>query len=397
MRAGLLAVVVGGILLGCGGGATDASPDPLVPGGSGGSGGPGGAGGTGGTGGAGGTGGSGGQGGSGGAWEWPGGLPPGDTSAAWTNVVPPEALPDPGAWALSVTPEGEIWIGTSAGLVLRTPDGKLRRFTTDDGLASNEIVAVAGRAPGEVFVGYGYQGHDLGWLRIGTDGAATVSHHVISDLSMGEPIHEVFRIVVDRRPGRTDHVWLGTNEVIALFLGSDPVLQHRHPRHPHGSAWGLAVDHAGSVWEGDMHQLARLSYEQTNDFFTAQWTVVKNLWGTPEETDDNFDLAVDAQGRVYAASLGRGLARYDPADASVDHFLPPLIPGRALRAVRVAPDGTVWVGDQDLGLGALREEGTTFHNPTGTLGASSIRAIEIGADGTVYVATERGVWSLPAP
>lgn len=374
-------------------------------GGSGGSGGQGGSAGTGGTGGgeagSGGSGGLGGSGGSGGAAGTGGvdwgetGLPPADPNAAWEQVVPASALPDRGAWALSVADDGSLWIGTLDGLWWRKPDGELRRFGTADGLASDEIVAVEARGPGECFVGYGYQGHDLDWLRVGEDGVPVVTNHVIADESMGEAIHEVFRILVDRRAGRTDHVWLVTNEVIALFLGYDPVFQHRHPRHPHGSAWGVAIDGDGGVWEGDMHQIARLGYEVTGNFFNAPWTDVTDVW--PDAEDDVWDLAVSTDGGIWAGSFGNGLARYDRPTLSVERLVPPRIPSQVILAVAAAPDGAIWAGSQEHGLVRISGNESVFHNSRGRLGGNSIRAIEIPADGTVHVATETGVWRLAAP
>jgi ligand-binding sensor domain-containing protein len=50
-----------------------------------------------------------------------------------------EALGTEKVWAIHEDPDGAIWLGTRGGGLFRVKDGKVARFTTRNGLASNEI------------------------------------------------------------------------------------------------------------------------------------------------------------------------------------------------------------------------------------------------------------------
>lgn len=76
-------------------------------------------------------------------------------------------------------------------------------------------------------------------------------------------------------------------------------------------------------------------------------------------------LAEDSNGRLWIASGGGGLTRYDPGTGHFTHYqhdpaIPTSLPDNYLNDVFIARDGTVWVGTSSGGLCRLNDESSSF-------------------------------------
>ncbi|QUX96234.1 GGDEF domain-containing protein [Marinomonas sp. CT5] len=137
--------------------------------------------------------------------------------------------------------QGNLWIGTTDGLVRRSPDGKLQIFTRNDGLPDNYIMALAEDDLGQLWVGTGLgvakltpNGFDIvpiknleeaeyafgfwsepGYMWIATDRGLIRYNQKNGQLGLigrnsGLPIDKLFQVIYDG----TNGLWLTSNRGI---------------------------------------------------------------------------------------------------------------------------------------------------------------------------------------
>jgi ligand-binding sensor domain-containing protein/signal transduction histidine kinase len=78
--------------------------------------------------------------------------------------------------ALLETRDGTLWIGSGSGLFRRTRDGRVDRFTRDDGLPDHEVWALAQDAAGDLWVGTRFGLARLDISRLGAGASPRVIH-----------------------------------------------------------------------------------------------------------------------------------------------------------------------------------------------------------------------------
>ncbi len=107
------------------------------------------------------------------------------------------------------------------------------------------------------------------------------------------------------------------------------------------------------------------------------------------------DIAQDADGAIWIATSG-GLSRFDGwSFANWSSANTPGLPSNSVTAIAIAADGSLWVGFGDGGLRVLRggrivRDSRVDVLPEG-LGVTDLRE---DAEGTLWVATLRGLWAL---
>jgi len=89
-------------------------------------------------------------------------------------------------YALCETPDGTLWIGTGTGL-LAYRDGDWRRFTIEDGLSENAVLALAVDAQGNLWIGTSgggavrYDGQTFQIIRLGNSPAENIVEAILVD------------------------------------------------------------------------------------------------------------------------------------------------------------------------------------------------------------------------
>jgi hypothetical protein len=133
-------------------------------------------------------------------------------SGAWVNYHR-EGLADNDIRALAVDAQGNLWVGTDyGGLSVRwAADGSWSTYTTDDGLSSNYISAVAIDAQDNVWVGTRYDGLSVRWATSGAWSTYTQGN--------GPPSDYISAVVVDAQ----NNVWVGPNGAAWACVGGEAV------------------------------------------------------------------------------------------------------------------------------------------------------------------------------
>ncbi|MDP4299692.1 ligand-binding sensor domain-containing diguanylate cyclase [Leptothrix discophora] len=230
--------------------------------------------------------------------------------------VAAEALPDRRIEALLVSRKGVLWVGNWQGLSRHLPGSD--RF---------EPVPLPGQAaPGQ--------------------GAAS------------SPISHTVQALLETADG---HIWAGTREgdlVIVDGARGRPRVQQvgadARGQAPHAAIASLAQAADGTVWVGqgngiDLHApdgrlLGRLRHEAGQAGGLA--------------ADEVTSLIVDRAGWLWIGGIGVGLQRHNPANREITMVGIAPQPGRRpreadVRALRVRPDGQLWVSSLDEGVSVL--------------------------------------------
>ena len=301
---------------------------------------------------------------------------------------------------------GNVWIATASGVRVALSDGGLLVFTqASANLASDAARTVAGGPAGQCLVGFEPQEApgaanppQLNYLTLDGTADAGVTVEAFPFNLTGEVVQANHAAFDPRR----DQFWIGTNEGLSLFDSARDVLEHRHPVHPHGLTNGVAITRHGDVWDGDEFQLSRLNAGPQADF-SATFDPV--LTPFPLAQQNLSALALDAAEHVWAASLSQGLAVVD-ADAMTATLwdLSAGLPSLLVQAVAVDPDGSVWVGTADRGLGRLAPSTGRWQvvDATSGLGSQEVRDLAVvtsGAGGArrVAIVTGAGVATYSGP
>lgn len=170
---------------------------------------------------------------------------------------------------------------------------------------------------------------------------------------------------------------------------------------------GLSQSNVFSIWQ-DSRGLMWIGTENgLNSYNGYDFEVFKRERGNPAAlgSDYIYDVAEDADGSLWIASNGGGLARmdrksktftsyrHDPADATS-------VANNVIRKLLVEADGSIWLGTRGAGLDRFdASEGVSTHYRFGdaqdpSKDANEIFALHRGADGALWVGTNNGLVRL---
>jgi sugar lactone lactonase YvrE len=236
---------------------------------------------------------------------------------------------------------GDVWLATSAGVVVHRAGGATEVIEEAAGQALGIVTAVVEDDEGGIWVGSG--DNIVGTLRL-LDGRWTAYGP-----AEGFPLPRVHRIERDV----SGRLWFlgmsptrGSDEPGAVVWdGTSFDLWDTGRGLPDGRVYAFAEGPDGSCWFGTFEGLARW-----RDGAWTVWTRDEGLW-----RDRVFALTVDAEGTAwYGHQIGGGLGRIgaddiprylDTADGLVDDQVCDLA---------VAPGGAVWISTAN-GVGRLKD------------------------------------------
>lgn len=213
---------------------------------------------------------------------------------------------------------GNLWFGTLNGGVIRlTPEGKAVRFTTGEGLASNEIRTIMAEKDGAVLTGTGG-----GVSRIYNDAVTTLPY-----------AGQIPRKIVRALYRDADSVlWIGTYGAGLFRVEGSQVLAFTEASGLYDNLVSHIIeDKQGRLWMGSNKGISAVSKE----YLTAEYTEGKKKL-TPmiftssngmlnSETNGGFHPSAfaDENGQVWFPTV-RGIVRVDAAAAEVNRTAPPV-------------------------------------------------------------------------
>jgi signal transduction histidine kinase/DNA-binding response OmpR family regulator len=167
-------------------------------------------------------------------------------------------------WVVTEGPEGEILVGSNAGLY-RLAGERWRKYSIEDGLRDNTVLAVTAAKPGEIWVGYWHSGQVT---RMKFEGEHFSLTHFGSEVGLrGEMC---YFLGFDA----SNQLWAGTDQGVRVWNGD----RWKQYDHSDGLIWddcdhqGFAAEPDGAVWIGTSKGLARFTpnaFQQDSLAFSA--------------------------------------------------------------------------------------------------------------------------------
>ena len=293
-------------------------------------------------------------------------------------------------WAINPTNLFLLTPGASQFVAFGNADGlHVEPFTAADGSAqTTRLTALAGATPNRVYLGYyGYESNDpfgdtdaqkaLGnGDRVDYDpatGRIAVNRYQFRctfDKSHCWEDRSVRRIIVGHSGAAAGHAFFGFNHGTA-HVANDVIGDHVHPEiiwhngtstvTRYGECQALALNDDGTLWIGNRYGVGMMNWNPdpigwlTAKFRIAFTTYTDNHaldvpWGYVE---DNRGAAIAPDGTVWLVSDNLGLTSWNPATklSTMRHWAgTPGVPTTGLVDVAADVDGTIWLVTQSRAL-----------------------------------------------
>ena len=326
---------------------------------------------------------------------------------AFIQLTPPRdpaslpRVPGPApARAFAQTPDGTVWVGTSGlGLWRIAADDRITVYESADtwvGLPDDRISALAVDAQGNLWVG-SWAG--LALLRAGSERF----ERALSEPEANDSLHNVqIRGLLSAADGA---LWVGTQEGRLLRLppgfaaGTITHLPAQTLSFPHAGLNGAVQTHDGRVWIGHSRGI---------ELFTPEGRHLATYRNRRDEPYSMTELGVrdmllDRSGWLWVGSFGGGLLRSFPGDAPIlsrrldtDHDAP--LQRLSVSSLVATADGGFWGSVDGFGLVrmdaglSIRETLPLVDAPEQGLAGLFLHGLASDAEGALWVGTELGLY-----
>jgi ligand-binding sensor domain-containing protein/signal transduction histidine kinase len=310
---------------------------------------------------------------------------------------------------------GALWIGSVGGGLSCWQEGKLSKFTTSNGLPSEQITALAEDSDGRIWVGtqnglaVWQDGHAValsgagifsrkpitalfcdrkGTMWVGATGAGVFSYQgekfeQLRDVALDKLLQDPHCLLVDQH-GR---IWIGAGDAFVLCHDGDQWRRFGIPRHlaTHYIS-ALAEQPDGTVWAGSVG-------EGLLEFKAGKLVVVNASSGLSDNLVEA--LLIDREGKLWVGTHG-GLNRVCLKKVSVLSHNEGLDYGAVQGLVEVQP-GMIWVAQPN---GVYQWDGRMFRRlmfnglPPQEPSAAALLAAR---DGSCWAAGVRGLLHFKNP
>ena len=262
---------------------------------------------------------------------------------------------------------GNLWVAQRGKGLLLVPRGSgvdgrnVRRFTSEQGLAGNDVVTVLEDREGNIWVA--------------TDGGVT--RLAPSLVSLVDDVGAENGGIAVTRDGST---WIANDNRIVRFSNGRPVWFTQQEGLPGSRITALHADRRGTIWAAADGGLARY----TDGHFV--WTPFEGADG-PRAIQAMADHPLGGlwlsatNGERFRWHKGRLERMGDLAE----------LRGKLTWALYTGRDGTVWEGFADGSLAMHRHDATHVYSARDGLAAGSVNAITEDRNGTIWIGTNTGL------
>jgi ligand-binding sensor domain-containing protein len=263
--------------------------------------------------------------------------------------------------------EGAIWAATSKGL-LRLKKQFITAYSTDNGLAHNEVYPLLRTRNGDILIG---SIRGLSRYRAGK-----FEPQVLID-----PIHTVQALWEDRA-GRLWIGWYG-----GLALSEKGKLKRLDKQTGTVLVNAIREDGSGAVWVATDNGLLKFNGEQLIARYTTNEGLPDNAVKVIHETVNG-----PRKGALWLGTYG-GLAQFKDG-GFINHTTAQGLAGNRVRSIYEDAEGTLWIGTYDEGLSRFRDG--KFFNFRVEQGLPNNGVFQILEDGRGYfwISCNKGIYRV---
>ena len=273
--------------------------------------------------------------------------------------------------------QGKIVVGTyGGGLSLLNQDTQQwEHFNTAEGLADSFVYDVIEASSGDVWIATGAGANRVRGAAL--NDRAKWDLFTIANTAGGLPHDRVQRIV----EGKDGSLWFATRGGVAKF-SNGKWENWTHAR-------GLGAPRQGaSVGAGDSARATAPAKEPSQEARGAGGA-------TPFSPNHIAALAVGKDGKVWAGTLGAGLARFD-GKAWKNYTVADGLPNNQISTLMFDAKGQLWIGTKD-GLAVFNDGKFQIMTIAHGLLATNVSSVTTATDGSVWVGGFGGVAQLRQP
>jgi len=246
----------------------------------------------------------------------------------FTNYTQADGLGANNGTSVAISDDGTVWAGTGWGLA-RLDGSRWTNFTTDQGLLSNDVKTVAIAPDGSVWAGT-----SSGLSRF--DGQNWQNYKTPDDVDN----KHILDIAFDPAGG----LWLASQEGVFSMKDGTWKLYTEEDGLSYKFVTSTVVTGDGALWVATSGQGA-------NRFDGESWTIFRREEGLSYNTHDIVE-AVD--GSLWFTTDGYGVFRFN-GETFENWTTADGLPTDWVDVIAAAPDGSVWVGFKDAGIGRFGE------------------------------------------
>ena len=265
---------------------------------------------------------------------------------------------------------GSLWIATFGSGLVRLSDGRFAAFTSRQGLSSDAAQVSFEDREGSLWVGT--QGGGLNCFK---EGAFTTFG--LADGLTNPSVRTVFE-------DREGDLWVGTIRGYSHFKNGDisPAPEIRQTGLLHDFILCIFQDRRGTMWIGsDGSGLFHLQHDGRP---IEQFNSRNGLTNESVRA-----LAEDGDGSLWIGTNGGGLIRLKDGNFTA-YSTRNGLNNDFIRALYAATDGRLWIGTDGGGLSCLQNGAFTAYTTRDGLSSNYVRAILCDRDNTLWVSTRDG-------
>jgi signal transduction histidine kinase/ligand-binding sensor domain-containing protein len=299
---------------------------------------------------------------------------------------------------------GNFWLGGNQGIIVRSPDGRIRRYNDRDGLPDPFVRALWEDRDGNM------------WAGTNSGIARLEGSRFVTPLA-GDADSDPVRCLFEDREG---NLWVGANGGLTRYRDTVFTVYGKTEGMPSDEPNTIYQDRAGHIWVG-FHDsgLMRFGPGPRRIFTTRDGLPNNEIFSIHEAANGDlligarggmarlhdgrfttfvprdplarlsvFDAIEDTAGRIWMASAG-GLAELKAGRARILLEAEPVL-ANAVVTLCADRNGAVWAGTYGKGLWRVEEGGTQQFTTASGLSSDQIRSLYQDGDGTLWIATFGG-------
>ncbi len=289
-------------------------------------------------------------------------------ATGWQHFTMESGLPSLALRCFFRDREGNLWIGTDGGGLLRIRPRLWKMVTRQEGLGIDAVHSVCEDAQGRI------------WFAGGSTTPYRLDQGKISAaFESGESsgMKSVWSVLA----ARDGAMWIGIYHK-SVFRYHDAVLTRYGPADGMlaGCVRALLEDRQGAIWVGGFDGLSRIRQGQVTHYSQREGLSCPRVWA----------LAEGAAGRLYVGTDGGGLNVFQDGRFTVytrDHGLP----DESIRSLYMDAEGVLWIGARAGGLSRF-EDGRFFdYRAKGGLPVRSVGPMLEDGQGALWMVTNLGI------